>query len=226
MKEKGRQYQLAVLAQFNNMFRILVEIHEEQEEIDEKNDDEIWFGDMNQKIFYIKHKVHSWLKEGEKLRKSDQVSRCSSKSSLKHNSKSSAKSSSSSKSKSSTKAKAIKEKVKAAEFMMEASFIKKRRDAEYQTCSLLVEGELAKAQTRAEIYENKSKIGQSRKTKPSIPNVHTNISGRECSRPSRNQSHLIWQLYQMLIQEGIQESYILVGVMVMKRSAILPVHRQ
>ena len=101
MKEKGRQYQLAVLAQFNNMFRILVEIHEEQEEIDEKNDDEIWFGDMNQKIFYIKHKVHNWLKEGEKLRKSDQVSRCSSKSSLKHNSKSSAKSSSSSKSKSS-----------------------------------------------------------------------------------------------------------------------------
>ena len=130
--------------------------------------------------------------------------------------------------------------MKAAEFMMEASFIKKRRDTEYQTCSLLVEGELAKAQTRAEIYENESKIGQSRKTKPSTPNVHTNQktlmkqnkrksrmrSGRECSRPSRNQSHLIWQLYQMLIQEGIQESYILVGVMLMKRSAILPVRRE
>ena len=87
------------LAQLNNMFRILVEIHEEQEEIDEKYDDERWFGDMDQKIFSIKHKVQNWLKEGEKLRKSDQVSRCSSKLSLKHSSKSSAKSSSSSKSK-------------------------------------------------------------------------------------------------------------------------------
>ena len=51
--------------------------------------------------------------------------------------------------------------------------------------------------------------------------------GRECLRPSRNQSHLIWQLYQMLIQERIWESYILVGVMVMKKgSVILPVRRE
>ena len=72
--------------------------------------------------------MHKWLKEGEKLRKSDQVSRCSSKSSSKHSSKSSAKSSSSSKSGTSTKAKAIEVKVKVAELMMKASFIKKRRD--------------------------------------------------------------------------------------------------
>ena len=115
------------------------------------------------------------MKEGEKLRKSDQVSRCSSKSSSKHSSKSSAKSSSSSKSRSSTKAKAIEEKVKVAELMMEAPFIKKKRDAEYQTKSLMVEEELAKAQARAEIYEIENKIGQSRKAKPSTPNdVHTN----------------------------------------------------
>ena len=107
--------------------------------------------------------------------------------------------------------------------MMEASFIKERRDAEYQIWSLMVEEELAKAQARAEIYENESKISQSRKTKPLTPNdIHTTKeyplqkilmkqkktkcrmrSGRECSRPSSNQSHLIWQLYQMLIQEGI-----------------------
>ena len=86
---------------------------------------------MDQKIFSFKHKVHNWLKEGEKLRKSDQVLRCTSKSSSKHSSKSSAKSSSSSKSRSSTKAKAIEEKVKVAELMMEASFIKKRGDTEY-----------------------------------------------------------------------------------------------
>ena len=28
-------------------------------------------------------------------------------------------------------------------------------------------------------------------------------SGRECSRPNRNESHIFCQLYQMLIQEGI-----------------------
>ena len=132
------------LTQLNDMFRMVVEIHEEQEGIDEEYDDEIWFDDMNQKIFSFKHKVHNWLKEGEKLRKSDQVSRCSSKSSSKYSSKFSPKSSSSSKSRSSTKAEATEEKLKVAELMMEASFIKKKIDAEYQTRSLMVEEELAK----------------------------------------------------------------------------------
>ena len=50
---------------------MLVEIHEEQEEIDEEYDDEIWFDDMDQKIFSFKHKAHNWLKEGEKSRKSE-----------------------------------------------------------------------------------------------------------------------------------------------------------
>ena len=84
---------------------MLVEIREQQKEIDEEYDDEIWFDDMDLKILSFKHKVYSWLKEGEKLRKLDQVSRCSSKPSSKHSSKSSAKSSSSSKSRSSTNGK-------------------------------------------------------------------------------------------------------------------------
>ena len=61
--------------------------------------------------------------------------------------------------------------MKVAELMMEASFIKKSRDTEYQTQSLMVEEELAKAQARVETYENESKIGQSRETKI---DVHTN----------------------------------------------------
>ena len=143
------------------MFRMLVEIHEKQEETDEEYDDEIWFDDLDEKIFFFKHKVNNWLKEGEKIRKSDQVSRCSSKSSSKYSSKSSAKSSFWSKLSSSTKTKAIEEKVKVAELMMEAFFIKKRSDGEYQTRSPMVEEELAKAQSKAKIYENESKIGQS-----------------------------------------------------------------
>ena len=114
------------LAQLIDMFRMLVEIHEEQEEIDKEYDDEIWFDDLDQKILSFKHKVHNWLKEGEKLRKSNQVSRCSSKSSSRYSSKSSAKSNSSTKSRSSTKAKAIEEKVKVAELMTEIFFRKKK----------------------------------------------------------------------------------------------------
>ena len=42
------------------------------------------------------------------------------------------------KSNSSTEANAIKEKLKVAELMMEASFFKKRKDAEHQTWSLML----------------------------------------------------------------------------------------
>ena len=126
------------------MFRIL-EFHEEQEEIDEEYGDEIRVNDLDQKIFSIKHYMHNWLKEGEKLRKSDQVSRCSSKSSSKYRLKSSAKLSSSSKWRSCTKAKSIEKKVKVAELMMEAFVFKKRKDAEYRTWSLMLEEELGKA---------------------------------------------------------------------------------
>ena len=52
-------------------------------------------------------------------------------------------------------------------------------------------------------------------------------SERECSRPKRNKSHHIWKSYQMLIQEGKWGSYILVGVMVMKKgSVILPMRKE
>ena len=47
------------LEQLNNMFTMVVEIHHEQEEIDEQYDDEIWLDDMDQKIFSFKKKVHN-----------------------------------------------------------------------------------------------------------------------------------------------------------------------
>ena len=61
------------LEQLNNMFKMVVEIHHEQEEIDEQYDDQIWLDDMDQKIFSFKQKVHNQLEEGEKSSKSDQV---------------------------------------------------------------------------------------------------------------------------------------------------------
>ena len=83
----------------------------------------VWW--YRSKDFIIQTEGTQLTKGGKKSRKSDKVLRCSSKSSSKHNSKFSAKSSFSSKSQSSTKARAIEEKVKAAELMMEASFMKK-----------------------------------------------------------------------------------------------------
>ena len=61
------------LEQLNNMFKMVVEIHHEQEEIDEQYDDEIWLDDMDQKIFSFKQNVHNQLEMGEKSSRSNQV---------------------------------------------------------------------------------------------------------------------------------------------------------
>ena len=54
------------LQQLNDMFKMLVEIHEELENIDDQYTEELWFEDIDQKVFSFKHKVHNWLREAEK----------------------------------------------------------------------------------------------------------------------------------------------------------------
>ena len=85
--------------------------------------------------------MHNWLKEEEKEDKRD------------HSSRSSARSSSS-KSKSSTRDKAVEEKLRVAELIAEASFMKKKRDAEYRAEALRMEEELAKVRARAKVYND------------------------------------------------------------------------
>ena len=118
-----------------------MDIHEEFEQIDREYTIDIWFGDIDQKVFSFKHKVHNWLKEGEKEHKRNHSSRSSTRSS-------------SSKSKSSTRGKAVEEKLRVAELIAEASFMKKKRDAEYQAEALRMEEELAKARARAKVYDD------------------------------------------------------------------------
>ena len=48
----------------------------------------------------------------------------------------------------------MKEKLRVAELIAEASFTKKKRDAEYQAEALRMEEELAKAKTRAKVYDD------------------------------------------------------------------------
>ena len=59
------------------MFKTLVDIYEEFEQIDQEYTNDIWFGDIDQKVFFFKHKLHNWLKEDEKEHKRDHSSRSS-----------------------------------------------------------------------------------------------------------------------------------------------------
>ena len=47
------------LAELNDMFKMLVGIHEEFEQIDKEYTDNIWFDDIDQKMLSFKHKVHN-----------------------------------------------------------------------------------------------------------------------------------------------------------------------
>ena len=123
------------LAQFNDMLKMLVDIHEEVEQIDKEYTDDIWFGYIDQKVFSFKHKLHNWLQEEEKEHK-------------RNHSSTSSKGSSSSKFKSSAQEKTVEEKLRVAELIAEASLTKKKRDAEYRAEALRMEKELAKARTR------------------------------------------------------------------------------
>ena len=46
------------LAQLNYMFKMLVDIHEEFEQIGKDYTDNIWFDNSDQKVFSFKRKVH------------------------------------------------------------------------------------------------------------------------------------------------------------------------
>ena len=54
------------LQQLNDMFKMLINIHEELENIDDQYTDKLWFEDIDLKLFSFKHKVHNWLREVEK----------------------------------------------------------------------------------------------------------------------------------------------------------------
>ena len=101
------------LSQLNDTFTMLVDIHEEFEKIEKEYTDDIWFGDIDQKLFSFKHKVHNWLKKEDKEHKREHSSRSSTRSSF-------------SKSNSSTREKAVEEKLRVPELIAEASFMRKR----------------------------------------------------------------------------------------------------
>ena len=58
------------LQQLNDMFKMLVEFHEELENNDEQYTEKLWFEDINHKVFSFKRNISNYLKEVERQNKS------------------------------------------------------------------------------------------------------------------------------------------------------------
>ena len=65
------------LAQLSDLFKLIEDINQEMTELDDNYTEELWFTDINEKVFSIKHKVHNWLKEGNKIQRMKKKSRSS-----------------------------------------------------------------------------------------------------------------------------------------------------
>ena len=80
-------------------FEMLLEVHEEMLELQGYSNEAAWFGDIDEKVFTLRHQVNNWLKEAVEVRSKKSSRRTSSSNHL----------STSSKSRSSTKEKAMQE---------------------------------------------------------------------------------------------------------------------
>ena len=122
------------LQQPNDIFKIIDEINQRMIELDDNYTEDMWFSDIDDKVFAFKHKIYNWLKEGEKLKKLGKKSKSSGKRSKSSRSKSSKSNSTSSSrsSKLSSREKTIQVKVRVAELQTEGSFMKKKGDAKWQ----------------------------------------------------------------------------------------------
>ena len=138
------------LAQLNDIYKLIVEINDEMTEIDVNYSEELWFAEIDEKVFSFKHKIHNWLREGENGAKRGRGSKSSG---SRSKSSGSSRSTGSRSSRMSSKEKAMQEKLRVAELRTEASFMKKKREAELQAESLRLEEEMAKAEARVKIYE-------------------------------------------------------------------------
>ena len=142
------------LAQLNDIFKLIEGINQEMTELDDDYTDELWFTDIDEKVFSFKRKVHNWLREGDEIQRIEKKSRSSCSRST--SSKSSSRSSSSKSSKVSTKERVIEEKVRLADLQAEATFMQKKRYEELQAESLRIEEEMAKPQARVKIFEEEN----------------------------------------------------------------------
>ena len=141
------------LAQFNDVYKLFVNLHEELNpmlEDSERAADDEWFEDIDERVCTFKRKTHNWLRVAE----DNQHSRCPSSRSKGSRSSGQSRSSGSSKSKGSksSREKEIEERVKMAELLAEAEFLEQRQKVENEAEMLKAQQELAKAKARVAAY--------------------------------------------------------------------------
>ena len=69
------------LQQLNDVFKLIDEISKEMTEVDDNYTEDMWFSDIDDKVFAFKYRIHNWLNEGEVLLKLERKSKSSGKSS-------------------------------------------------------------------------------------------------------------------------------------------------
>ena len=141
---------------FDDQFMMILEVHEEYHQLIEdkvkQEEDEVWFDKLDENVCTFKHKVHNWLKQGEK----SLVERESKRSSFgkkSDSSRSSLESDRSRSSNSSTKERAIAERIRIAELKAEASFVERKHATEYEAEAPRIQEQMAKAEARAKVFE-------------------------------------------------------------------------
>ena len=55
------------LAQRTDKFKLIEAINQEIIELNDNYTEELWFTDINEKLFSFKHKFHNWLREGDDI---------------------------------------------------------------------------------------------------------------------------------------------------------------
>ena len=117
------------LAQFNDVYKLFVNLHEELNpmlEDSERAADDEWFEDIDERVCTFKSKTHTWLRVAE----DNQHSRCPSSKGSRSSGQSRSSGSSKSKGSKSSQEKEIEERVKMAELLAEAEFLEQRQKVE------------------------------------------------------------------------------------------------
>ena len=145
------------LAQFNDLFKVLLGTHEEynaQLEDEERAIDDDWFNDLDNRVCAFKRKTLNWVNSA---REEQQSFRHSSRSSRIQSSIHTRRSSESKFSKSSQE-KEVEDRVKMAELLAEVQYVEQRQQIENQVEMLKIKEEIAKTKARVEAYSWKEAV--------------------------------------------------------------------
>lgn len=141
------------LAQLIDMFKLIEDVNQEMTELDDNYTEQLWFADIDKKVFSLKQKFHNWLKEGYEMQKTEKkikiimceiyklqiiihVIKLQTIEAIKQ--------------------RAIQEKVRWADLQAEAVFMQKKRYAELHAEFFWIEKEMAKTKARYKIYEGEN----------------------------------------------------------------------